>query len=494
MADQVICTIIAKNYLAQARCLVASFLEHHPQGQAFVLLIDDLDGCYDPERERFTTIPVQEIGIPKLWAMRFRYTLLELSTAVKPFFLNYLFQHHGYDRVCYFDPDIYFYAPIDEIWELLDSHGIVLTPHLLGSLDDEHRPTELDILRAGAYNLGFIGLSKHPELERFLSWWQTKLVKDCVVDSDRGLFVDQRWMDLAPSLFSSVYIHRDPACNVAYWNLNHRTLVRDEQGHYAVNGHPLKFFHFSGFYPDHKDVVSKHQDRFTFQNSPHLKPLFFAYRDCLLHHGYETAKQWFYTDNYHNDIRIPDIARTLLRELESSDSTWDPFGTAPGDQFVDRVLSWLNEPVDDAPAGQPTITRLAWGIFQHRPDVQPIFRDVLGQDRRQFAYWFATRGKDDHDLDDFFVRPVTERQTASLRELVGLSGRQRRVWLYYIVTNWLFRIGVGDYFVRRLGERRVSRLRQFFARPSGKEPLASAPSPPLTTPQRDETSADIHRK
>jgi hypothetical protein len=443
-----------------------------------------MDRCFDPEQERFTTIPVEAIGIPELPAMSFRYTVLELSTAVKPFFLEYLFRHHGCEKVCYFDPDIYFYAPIDKIWDLLDSHGMVLTPHLLGFLDDEHRPTELDILKAGAYNLGFIGLSKHPELDAFLSWWQAKLVRGCLVDFDRSLFVDQRWMDLAPSLFSSVHIHRDPACNVAYWNLNHRTLVRGEQGDYAVNGHPLKFFHFSGFCVEKVDIVSKHQDRFTLRNVPHLKSLFLAYRNCLLRHGYETAKLWPYSHNYHKGIRIPDIARTLWRELESTDPAWNPFGTTPDDQFLDRVLSWLNEPVDDGPAGQPPITRLALGIYQHRPDVQRILPDVLGKDRQQFAYWLATRGKEDHALDDCFVRAVTEERTTSLREWAKLSGRQRRVRLYYIVTNWLFRIGVGDHLVRKLGERRVSRVRQFLARTKNRSPVVSRP-PPLTAPKGD---------
>ena len=89
MSVPVICTIIAKNYLAQARCLVESFLEHHPDGRAFVLLVDRPDGYYDPEQESFTTILAEDIGIPEFGVMTFRYTVLELSTAVKPFLINW---------------------------------------------------------------------------------------------------------------------------------------------------------------------------------------------------------------------------------------------------------------------------------------------------------------------------------------------------------------------------------------------------------------------
>ena len=35
-----------------------------------------------------------------------------------------------------------------------------------------------------------------------------KAHRDCVVDLNRGLFVDQKWMDLVPGLFDGVYVQR----------------------------------------------------------------------------------------------------------------------------------------------------------------------------------------------------------------------------------------------------------------------------------------------
>jgi hypothetical protein len=90
------------------------------------------------------------------------------------------------------------------------------TPHLTGELDEGYHPTELDILRSGVYNLGFLGLTRSQETMRFLKWWQVRLHDRCLVDLNRGLFVDQRWMDLAPGLFDGVFVLRDPGCNVAY--------------------------------------------------------------------------------------------------------------------------------------------------------------------------------------------------------------------------------------------------------------------------------------
>ncbi len=46
--------------------------------------------------------------------------------------------------------------------------------------------------------VGFLAITRQPQLARFLRWWQEKLTFDCVVDTAQGLFVDQKWMDLAP--------------------------------------------------------------------------------------------------------------------------------------------------------------------------------------------------------------------------------------------------------------------------------------------------------
>ena len=286
----VICTIIARNYLAYARCLAGSFLTQHPDGRVFVLLVDNLDEHHDPAREElFTIIPVSDVDIPDLPTLARQYTVVELCTAVKPFFLEYLFRHYGLEKLCYFDPDIYFYHRLDEIFQLLGSYGIILIPHLLDFLDDEFLPDELQILQSGAYNLGFLGLSQQPELYRFLHWWQKKLLKYCTIQVEKGLFVDQRWMDLVPGLFSSVHIHRDPGCNVAYWNLNHRHIEETTEG-YMVNGVPLKFFHFSGFSTEDVNAISRHQTRFTLKKLKHLEPLFYAYRDCLLANGHKPSR------------------------------------------------------------------------------------------------------------------------------------------------------------------------------------------------------------
>jgi glycosyltransferase involved in cell wall biosynthesis len=481
MNKPTICTIIAKNYLAAARCLSDSFLKNHPDGQVFVLVIDDFEGYFDPSQERFITIGVDEIDVKDLEVMIYRYTVLEFSTAVKPFLLEYLFQNYECEKVCYFDPDIYFYQPIDEIWELLSSYSMVLTPHLLDFLDDEFNPGELEILQSGSYNLGFIGLSKNPELFRFLDWWQKKLSKHCIVDKTKGLFVDQKWIDLAPSLFSDVYIHRDPGCNVAYWNLNHRHIAY-ENGKYMVNGAALNFFHFSGFSPDRMNVLSKYQNRFVPKDLPTLRSLFEAYRDCLLTHNYASSKQWSYDHDYWNgsEVRVPDAARALWRAWESNISSQNPIDIIPDKSFVTNFFSWLNEPVDDKDHAQPVITRLAFAIYQQRPDLQQAFPDVLEKNRHQYVGWFRRWAKAELNLDDFFVDPMQQQHVSPSSVRLTSGVRNLGALLYVSFTSWLSQTGIGMWLEQKLGERFIKPVRNLFIQPD--QGISPTPVSSLTIP------------
>jgi glycosyltransferase involved in cell wall biosynthesis len=395
-----ICTIAAKNYLAHARCLVDSFLEHHPGGQAFVLLVDRPEGYFDPGKERFTTVPVEELQIPNFRVLSFRHTLLELCTAVKPFLLEFLFGRFGVEKLCYFDPDILICSPLSELKAELDQFGIVLTPHLVDFVEDGRYPDERHILEVGTFNLGFIGLSRRADLGRLLSWWQHKLLRDCTAQRDSGLFVDQRWIDMVPSLFDGVRILRDPTYNVAYWNLAQRTVVR-ERTQYTANGSPVKFFHFSGFVPEDIRQISKHQNRLTLDDVPELECLFKDYRDALLARGYTEVAEWPYAfGRFEGGIAIPDSARRAYQEVDREGTRWpDPFSTSVPGGF----LEWLNQAATSLSGRRLPFSRLALQIYRERPDLQQAFPDVTGRNRQAYGAWFALTAQKEHGLDDRFV-------------------------------------------------------------------------------------------
>src|ERR1700754_3911794 len=183
-----VCTIVARNYLAQARVLGRSLAASNPGTTLWVLVVD---GVHEP----FELVDPQELGLGgDLAIMRLIYDVTELSTAVKPALLRALLKRTG-GPVTYLDPDIEVFSSLEEIERNAAAHGLVLTPHLLAPLpSDDRQPSDVDILLSGSYNLGFVSMGDRPDVHALLDWWDERLRRDCIIDHGRGRFVDQRFM------------------------------------------------------------------------------------------------------------------------------------------------------------------------------------------------------------------------------------------------------------------------------------------------------------
>ncbi|QOY88717.1 glycosyltransferase family 4 protein [Paludibaculum fermentans] len=404
MGGTALFTVIAKNYLAHARQLMRSAAAQHPDWRRFVILVDRVDGYFDPAAEDFELILSTGLSIPESRWFHFKYSILELSTAVKPYAFEHLFRLHGFDRIVYLDPDIRIYSPLSRVTELLQASSIVLTPHLTAALEDGKRPSEIDILRSGSYNLGFIAVTRCAASSAFLCWWQQRLFDHCLVDLPRGLFVDQRWVDLVPGLFENVAILRDPGYNVAYWNLSHRPITRSPGG-YEVAGAPLAFFHFSGYDVDHPEKVSKHQNRHEMPALPPVvRQIFHDYGQQLLAEGLAACRNWPQAYSYfENGTGIPDMCRPIHHEEpELARSVADPFSDEGFKLFVEV---W-NRPIQEH-AGRPGISRLAYRIYRTRTDVQAAMPDIFGGHYFRFLEWLLNSGRLEHGVGDAFLTTIT---------------------------------------------------------------------------------------
>jgi hypothetical protein len=281
------CTIVSPNYLAFARTLAKSFLEHHPEQLFFVLIVADLHDASPFKAEVFTAVLLNHIGVPHLRSVAMKYDILELNTNVKPTFMKFLIATYGLDALIYLDPDIFVYAPLDPVSAALEAGAsAVLTPHMTSPVYDGHSPSEQDILYNGTYNLGFIAVSGSARSLTILDWWEQRCLDLGFSEGRTGLFVDQKWMNLAPGLFGDIAILRDPGCNMAYWNLHERTLISGVPGLLVASPVtapvPLRFFHFSGILLTDPAMLSKNTDRFTLDRRLDLQPLFADYKVTVL--------------------------------------------------------------------------------------------------------------------------------------------------------------------------------------------------------------------
>lgn len=324
MIRTAVCTVISPNYRASARVLMDSLRTHQPLWDRYVLVVGDPAAVV--QEPSFETLSLDSLALPDLTELAFRYTMLELDTAMKPFVIAALFRR-GYDRVVYLDPDVVVYSRLDEV-DRDDGAFITLTPHLTRPVEDAFHERERSILLAGAWNLGFIAVTRDPQLESFLHWWSTRLEHGCVVEPKRGLFVDQKWIDLVPGLFDRVVALRHEGYNVAYWNLGQRIVTRDATGAYAVNGQPLRFFHFSGFDPSVPDEVSRHDPSQKASASGDASALFDACARALRSAGFDSFRDAPYAYGTFTDgTRVTDAMRIAYRNSPQlyADAGGDPF-------------------------------------------------------------------------------------------------------------------------------------------------------------------------
>lgn len=332
-------TIVAKNYYAQALTLGDSIRKIHPDLDFYIFLVDESDRLMDLTTVRYRTLASKSIGIGRFSEMAFKYDVVEFATAIKPFCFDYLFKNYSYDKIIYFDPDIYVYSSLDLLYELLNDSFIVLTPHFLRmDLTSRGASLEEDFLFVGIYNLGFIALRNTEDSFKMLDWWKVKLEDKCFADRQDALHVDQKWMDLIPLFFEKgVCISRDPGHNTAFWNIHERQLSTKNNENF-IDEHPLVFFHFASIDPLNPDGISRRQIKFSLSSKPEYRKLFEDYTSRLLANGFDSYSKYPYTySRFHNGISIFPFQRRIYRRLLQMAATFeDPFATDP-DSFYDLL-------------------------------------------------------------------------------------------------------------------------------------------------------------
>ena len=403
-----ITTVVARNYLAQARVLARTFLGHHPGGRVVVLVLDAPgEGLRDDEPFEVVVPtalfpPDQQRELRRMTAI---YNVMELATALKPFLLRHLLAA-GAPSVTYLDPDIEVFAPLDDVAGAAERHGIVLTPHRLTPVPaDGRQPDERAFLVSGAYNLGFVAVG--PAGAGFLDWWADRCGRDCLHDVPDGLFVDQRWVDVAAAYFPPLVL-RDPGLNVAYWNVDERPIEATPGGGHRAGGAPLRFLHYSGYDPDAGHQLTRYHEgrpRVLLSEDPALRALCAAYGERLRAEGWDECRKLDYGLAFAaNGMVLDGLMRRIVRQellrrertLEHDagdvDAVPDPY--EPGE--VDAFVALLRSPFPGSAA--PRISRYLHALHHSRPDLQSACPHLTGPSGNHFLAWIRSIGQRDLGL------------------------------------------------------------------------------------------------
>ena len=311
----VVFTSICMNYLPKALVLGNSLKKNNKNVKFYVMLVESEIPSDWPEVANKIidkVILAKDLGFEDFDKFIFKHSIVEASTAIKGQALTYLLENVD-EKVVYIDPDIKTYKSLDDLSKILDDNDVVLTPHLTIPENNENdiQNNELCALQHGVYNLGFVAVRRSEEGLKFARWWRDRLGLYCYDDIPRGIFTDQRWVDLAPAYFN-VYILKNPGYNMAPWNLSTRSLeLKDDK--IIVNGESeLVFFHYSGFDSGANEVVFNYY-------VPNKKNYIYKLRDQYIDEMFffgqnELGKHSWSYDCYFNGDKVDRNTRILYRD------------------------------------------------------------------------------------------------------------------------------------------------------------------------------------
>ena len=384
--------VVRANYLPFARVLAASLRRRHPDVPFLVLLADEVAGRFDPAAEPFEVVELASLGLPGHRERVFRHDPTEVVLSAKVDVLEHLLGRFG--AALMLDADTLVLRRIGGLLDHAARHAVTLLPHRLTPATPEE---ELQLLLAGNYNAGVVGVAG--DAAGFLAWWRERLRDHARHAPEEGMHGDQRWLDLVPGLFEGVGVLRDPAYDVAYWNVDERPR------------RTCRLFHFSGWRPEGPWPVTRWRPELPLAAMGRYAPLFERYRGQVLAAGHVEAAGWEYVHGRFDDgVAIPPFARELYRELGDAARFGDPFGVHAG-----SFRRWLDEPAGDGP-----VTRFWHEIWLRRADLREAFPDPLGADGDALLRWAEHQGVAEHDADPRLVPGAT---AAAAAPVVHRGGR-----------------------------------------------------------------------
>lgn len=129
--QNIVFTIVAKNYIGLAQVLEESVNAHSSDVQFYIIVSDELVNL--PELPLNVLSARKALNLPdEQWEqMAFKYNLVEFCTAIKPYCFDFFFKQKDAGKTIYLDPDILAYSSLNPIFDELGRQSILITPHIL---------------------------------------------------------------------------------------------------------------------------------------------------------------------------------------------------------------------------------------------------------------------------------------------------------------------------------------------------------------------------
>lgn len=236
-----ICTISTQSHLYKVKALFDSVKKYSNCNLAVLIIDDNNDIEYDAQTyflRNFTS------DISKKLISKYKNKKDKLRWALKSAFINLLLNNDA-EKVIYIDNDIYFYNDFDFLWQELEDNNVLLTPHYYPFKPLNNQNWFEANFRVGLYNAGFFAANKYSE--KILNWWSEACLYRIEKNYFRGLFDDQKYLDLMPHIFLKIKVLKHQGCNVAEWNKEVLQRTKKENSIIINDEFPIIFYHYNNY-------------------------------------------------------------------------------------------------------------------------------------------------------------------------------------------------------------------------------------------------------
>jgi glycosyltransferase involved in cell wall biosynthesis len=412
--------IATRNFLPFAKLTAQSFMAHHPEFRVFVLIVDGTPS----DAAAFTegdVVFLSDLGLHHSEWYATKFSASEFSNALKPVLLRYL---SGFaTTVIYLDCDIAVFSRLSEMIDLLETHDLVLVPHMLTPPPRPEQfwihPTRADTFHAGLINAGCFAI-RLAKCQDFLMFWEDANFAPGAFYDGAGSQTDQQHLNWALLTVPGSCVLRQTRHNVAYWNLHERDFrfvsIQDGEAQFEVDGKPLGFFHFSGYDVHDRLRLSRHDERHSVYNFPAVAEILNWYSERIL--ACTTAgllREPYRFDQLANGLPLNRFVRQLLKKYEAYIPNFDS-QTLAG---ADGLSAFLMDPL---PATRSMLPLVAAEIYEMRHDLHHGFPGAhTAVSPEGFWRWFCRHAGTEFDIQlliDRFRRSLISNSLGGFTEEV----------------------------------------------------------------------------
>jgi hypothetical protein len=297
------CTIITSSHIGFAKTLLQS-LRHFDTKATLQVLITDAPAATVPEQDGLALYTIQQLRqleIVQLISQKYAHSNRNhFRWALKPVFMCFLLENE-FNKVIYCDPDLFFTDNYSFLIEELNATNVLLSPHWRNTDPLMNEENFFALFKDGLYNAGFIA-SNRQGLSA-LQWWASVCHYKMEQKAEKGLYDDQRYLDVLPLMFEKVKPLSHKGCNLAHWNMDECKRTIQENTVRINETFPVVFIHFT---PETINEIENGRDGL-------LRPFLKSYREACQENGAPLSPDATPSENLLTTLKRKTLLRTRLK-------------------------------------------------------------------------------------------------------------------------------------------------------------------------------------